>query len=200
MLPSHAAQIVLESDVVQLTEDLPLIRTPVIIRGVALNVVINGMDQFACLVFATGSSGSQIRDLTVTGCSQHGLHLLGRVSQVILQSVNAFSNNGDGVHVVGGIGTRVLHCHFASNRAGGITLSGQDHTVEHSKVGTDLKGLAPLPNTRDGILARDCAGCRIEHNLISGNGAPGNQDSFALVLSGANATASNNTIGTDIEV
>ena len=114
----------------------------------------------------------------------------------------AVRNDGSGVRIqdasgnwIGGLGAGDGNV-ISGNDSGGIRIGGDSsaNMVQGNRIGTDIDGVAAIPNDRDGIaLNAGAQDTNISRNVISGNFGDG-----ILIASGADANQIlGNYIGTD---
>jgi hypothetical protein len=179
--------------------------------------VPNGRDGF----FVTSTGGNNtIRTNVISGNLGNGVHLSGFASGVqVTESIIGLTtkgnlllpNGGNGVlidgnahdNAIGGFQPSIIpETTIAANGANGIAIVGNaiGNSVFHSRIGTDVSGVAAFGNTRAGIFVGDSA----RDTLIGGTG-PGEQNVISGNLGGGIQLAGDsqgtrilgNLIGTD---
>jgi CSLREA domain-containing protein len=89
---------------------------------------------------------------------------------------------------------------ISGNSQAGIGISGDQNFVTGNLIGTTRTGLAPLPNSQQGIVITNAGGNSIGSDQLGifGNLISGNTDDGIAILGGTLNTIQGNFIGTDI--
>ena len=132
-----------------------------------------------------------------------------------LSGAQPLGNSGDGVYIsqgcsgdtIGGTATGAGNV-ISGNKGNGVEIAGANNMVQANRIGTDMAGANPVPNTNDGVLidpsgsgntigganagvGNNVATTLGAGNLISGNGANG------VEIAGASNRVQGDYIGTD---
>ncbi len=161
-----------------------------------LNVVLNGSGAGAGvdgLRFNSGSSGSQVRGLSIQNFAGYGINaqfsssltIAGNWIGVASSGNTTASNLAGGVYlnfsdnnVIGGV-TAADRNVISGNAGAGITVAGQSTTIQNNYIGTNAAGTADLGNTGHGINLSGFGSHTIGgagsqfRNIISGNDGSG---------------------------
>ncbi|MBL7950886.1 MAG: HYR domain-containing protein, partial [Flavobacteriales bacterium] len=127
-----------------------------------------------------GSANANMENV-ISGHPQQGVIGTGNGNEVSysfigtnLAGTAAIPNGTGGINMTGA-DTYIHHNTISGNTGSGITLSGDDPTVESNFIGTNKTGTAALPNSQHGVVINSASAGRIggdlasERNIISGN-------------------------------
>jgi uncharacterized repeat protein (TIGR01451 family)/CSLREA domain-containing protein len=148
-------------------------------------VIARGFD------FAAGSDDSQVRAMRLYGFTDAGVSISSARVAVVnnyLGPIGGGTPNRDGLHLqatstAANIGFASLRNVISGNTRNGIRIEGSNHSVQNNYIGTDVAGMAALPNGEDGVYITGATGVLLgtpdggpyggAKNVISGNGGNG---------------------------
>ena len=174
--------------VLTLASDLPVITETVDIDALQTasyqpNFQVNAANNGG-LVFGSGSVGSSLQGLSITGASRDGvtlydslIHLTYNYIGVALDGVTAQGNRGDGIRILPGSSNNTIGGDssasqqasnvISGNAGNGIRIQGSTgNQIGLNRIGTDAMGVQAIGNGLDGVLVEDST-----ENLI-GTGDP----------------------------
>jgi parallel beta-helix repeat protein len=142
-------------------------------------------------VWATGPSTVAYLNGNRIGTDASGTRALGNGSSPASPSRNGVIATGDaGLQISGDV--------ISGNAGAGVFAVGGTLTLNDSKVGTDVTGLAALGNANWGVVAVNCRGVNLGGNVISGNGGDGVRLAGVMATAASPSVLTGNRIGLNV--
>jgi parallel beta-helix repeat protein len=151
------------------------------ISGEALTGLPIPVDGLTITGGSTSVRGFVINRFSGSGIVLHGGggdHIVGNYLGTDLTGSRALPNGEEGVYVNGAPGNTIGNDLISGNGIVGVLISGppgSDNLVFGNRIGTDVSGMAAVPNGRDGVYLFQAPNNLVMNNTISGNGSVGIQ-------------------------